>query len=487
MKALARATGLAGTAPVSQECGPRLTAEERRWSSTVFSPTKRRHISYYLSLPFVVAIVFLLVAKLTALQRAEIVANLADQVAHQEPPEAAAALRRLAAMPRPPVDVLAAAATSADPELADEAQIAISGLLRRCQRKIESQKGLSAVARQLDELSTALAQQHEAFSTADYQWLASTAKKILRLANQLPPGHSPLVAVNCDTVLATIAAREAQLAQLASSRRHRSDSTAKQQPAAVARSVGTETAPVRNTAGEPRQAVLQREFTTAASPPLPASLRSSDQLATSDLSVPTKSTTHAERSLRRDRHEGSSPALEWSYPMINSSPAMPIHASTVRVGQPSSDTLRSAPVELLSDAAVKLRPLADVDSRELLRRWLECENSEAYPLEEELTYRGFGRLSARLVEQLFSPDAADRLRLVDDVLVEPGIDARPWLVLLADDEDADVRLLVVTIMATSDDAMLLEKAWQVAIKDHDPRIASLAGRLRDRRDSAQQR
>jgi hypothetical protein len=109
------------------------------------------------------------------------------------------------------------------------------------------------------------------------------------------------------------------------------------------------------------------------------------------------------------------------------------------------------------------------------------------PLEEELTHRGFGRLSARLVERLFSDDAEDRLRLVDDLLIEPGIDARPWLMLLADDYDADVRLLTVTIMATSNDSTLIEKAWQVAIRDRDPRIAALADRLRERRDTAERR
>jgi hypothetical protein len=36
-------------------------------------------------------------------------------------------------------------------------------------------------------------------------------------------------------------------------------------------------------------------------------------------------------------------------------------------------------------------------------------------------------------------------------------------------------------MATSNDAELIEKAWQAAIRDRDPRIADLAGRLRERR------
>jgi hypothetical protein len=52
---------------------------------------------------------------------------------------------------------------------------------------------------------------------------------------------------------------------------------------------------------------------------------------------------------------------------------------------------------------------------------------------------------------------------------------------MADDRDANVRLAVVTILATSNDPALIEKAWQVAIRDRDPRIAGMASRLRDRR------
>jgi hypothetical protein len=129
--------------------------------------------------------------------------------------------------------------------------------------------------------------------------------------------------------------------------------------------------------------------------------------------------------------------------------------------------------------------MAGVDSRELLRRWLSAEGSEVFPLEQELTRRGFGRLSERLVEQLFSADLEDRLALVDCVLTEPGVDPRPWLMLLSDDANADVRLLAVTIMATSNDAVLVEKAWQVSIRDRDSRIAALAGRLRERRTQRQ--
>ena len=73
------------------------------------------------------------------------------------------------------------------------------------------------------------------------------------------------------------------------------------------------------------------------------------------------------------------------------------------------------------------------------------------------------------------------MRLVNDALAIPGGGAGAWLMLLADDRDAEVRLFAVTLMSTSNDASLVDKAWQVSLHDHDPRIADLASRLRERR------
>ena len=119
----------------------------------MIAPPKRRHLFYFLSLPLVVAIVFFMVARLAALQRADVVAELAEQVAHHDTPEATAALRQLAAMQRPPVDILVAAATSADAQISHEAQLLVSSVLRRWQHRIQSDRGVAGVARQLAELA----------------------------------------------------------------------------------------------------------------------------------------------------------------------------------------------------------------------------------------------------------------------------------------------------------------------------------------------
>jgi hypothetical protein len=437
----------------------------------VSASTNRRPLSYYFSLPVLVAIVFFLVAQLASRQRAEIVAELADRVAHHEADDATAALRQLAAMPRPPIDVLVSAAASPDQEIAKEAQLLISGLLRRWSRQIDNDQRLSTVSRQLAELAHSLATHQGAFSTADHPWLAATTRRILRLANRTPVDDAPLVAMHCDSVLESLAVSETATKALVN----------RGLPAADPPIVAAVAVPAENP-----QDAASRKFVE---PKLAAHADATPAVAGEN---PLRESTSSAPSDERPNDTRPVAAFQspwrgaWAHPVFRILPAMPIN-------EPPSAAAESAPHEQSPPVTDKEiftganSALADDDSRQLLTRWLVASGSDVFPLEEELTRRGFGRLSARLVRQFFSEDAAERLRFIDDVLTEPGVDARPWLILLADDTAADVRLLTVTIMATSDDPMLIEKAWQVAISDRDPRIAGLASRLRDRCDSAQRR
>jgi hypothetical protein len=438
----------------------------------VIAPQKRRHLFYYLSLPFVVAFVLFLVAQLAALQRAEVVAELAEQVAQHDTPVATAALRQLAAMPRPPVDVLVTAAASADAQISHEAQLLVSSVLRRWQRRIEADRGVAGVARQLAELAAALDKHHAAFSVSDHAWLRKTAEKILRLANRMPPPHVPLLAPHCDAVLAAVEAREKSLTALVN------HDLAAVPPPEITKAA----APAELLSQQPTEpANSLRELSPRTVTPFATSADSADrEVQESDLGGPMDPAQPIRVPALPEavNHPNQTPV--WEHPGLDGTPAIPI-------SRPSAGDRTAAGKRPPATEDSTQRPLAGVTSRELLRRWLEADGEEVLPVETELTRRGFVRLSARLVEPLFSNDAEERLRLVDDVLTEPGIDARPWLVLLADDANADVRLLAVTIMATSDDATLIEKAWHVSIRDRDPRIAGLAGRLRERRNTAQRR
>jgi hypothetical protein len=151
---------------------------------------------------------------------------------------------------------------------------------------------------------------------------------------------------------------------------------------------------------------------------------------------------------------------------------------------PVETTAEGNPLDGMKDSQL-LATDADSDeaakTRALIAEWQDASAYQRAEIEEKLAERGFRRMSTRVVKQYLSDDLQERLRVVDSVLTEPDVDPRPWLLLLADDDDADVRLMAVSVMATSNDERLLEAAWETAIGDRDPRIADLAERLKARR------
>jgi hypothetical protein len=180
---------------------------------------------------------------------------------------------------------------------------------------------------------------------------------------------------------------------------------------------------------------------------------------------------------------------KWARPGVDDTGDMP------RLSSPSGGNTEAdrAPAELTEDSAPankESKPTGSWEkhnSRELLASWLTAKGNGQLALERELARRGLTPLSKEFVRPLLSDAIADRIQLVHNIMEVAGIDAKPWLTLLADDKEADVRLEAVTVMATSKDPELIEKAWQAALHDHDPRIASLAERLRDRHSGIQRR
>jgi hypothetical protein len=472
----------------------------------VLALSQRHRYFKYVGLPLVLAIVWLIAAQLIALQRADIIAVLADRVAHSDSPEAAAAVRQLAAMPGAPVAILVKACASADAKVAAEGKLHLGRLLRRAQRRIEAGRGVGGAARQLADLAAALDAHKNYFSSSDDAWLSSTARKVVRLANGIPPRHAPLVATHCDAVLAVIAAREAAaVAKIADGEPDLAAAAAGEgaahevvAPAVQARMGGEPTITVERPPGEhelapivPAETVQARSAAAnraeAVAPSVPTALPQAVSAAPQRAIEPQPGAQMAQRA---SEVSGSNvPATEpdqipwqasWAHPIFRIMPA----ASETAPPDELVPTDISSPQDDSSEEQSDETPLAALGGRALLARWLAAGEEGRIALAGELSRRGFDPLPQLFVEQLLSEAVEDRLALGTAVLREPGIDARPWLTVLAEDPDAEVRLLAVTIMATSNDAALVEKAWQISLRDRDPRIARLAGRLRERRDQS---
>jgi hypothetical protein len=424
----------------------------------------RRHAIVY-TLPPIILIAFLVVISMTAWQRSQTISKLASTLAHGGKADVEAAARQLAAVSNPPLKLLVDLASSDDRIRAEAAQAALTRVLYNLERDADAGQRLQRVSDQAAELAAALAVHRHAFSPLSHSWLIDTTRRVLSIANRCPTG-SPLVGLHCDDVISVVELARPTAPALA----EQMDSTST-----------TPSVPERDLQRER----LEREFAGYAAVPSAPEISPLAPISAPTSEKPEPSRVTAPPELPNDDAQLIPPATTavdrptWSEPVMRLQPEAPIQSG-------STDAINTDEENQERSTVFTTDEEPPDSTHELLDRWRSARFDRS-EIEDELLARGFCPIPKRLVEQYFSDDLADRLRLVDNVLTEPNLDARPWLMLLAEDENAEVRLMAVTVMATSDDKTLVEKAWQTAIRDRDSRIADLAARLRARREGAARR
>jgi hypothetical protein len=389
------------------------------------SEAKPLRWSFLLTFSIVLVAIWVVVSVFAHSQRSRLVDELVVVVARGTEKEAKAALRQMVHMPDPPVESFAIAATSPSRPVARQAQDSICELLRKWQGQAKSPRGAARVAIRLERLASALDAERDALTALDYPWLAKTTEKILRLANTAPPENALDLALHCESLLETASAPRADLQNIVPV----ASADIDEAPAAIF---------------SPPSRLALESIVSEAEP---------SEIQNVDVPSPQENITPNRLPRPFDRDGGTARKV----------------ASPIPVDQSDS------PVPNVLD------PWATIDSRALLERWLAAKGATKTQVERELQRRGFGHLRSDVVRLALSDDGAARSRLVQDLLAMPGVGAKAWLMLLADDRDAEVRFAALTVMATSKDRQLLEKAWQVALHDRDPRIAGLAERLKERR------
>lgn len=138
----------------------------------------------------------------------------------------------------------------------------------------------------------------------------------------------------------------------------------------------------------------------------------------------------------------------------------------------------------LAESRSESTELAGVDTVELMRRLQAADARTAAQARAELVRRGFREVHLQLARWMFDPDPAMRMRLVRLLPGLPNVDAVPWLLQLTRDEDPQVRLAAIGLMATTGDPAVLEAIETIAREDPDPRIRGQAERVSQRRREA---
>jgi hypothetical protein len=66
-----------------------------------------------------------------------------------------------------------------------------------------------------------------------------------------------------------------------------------------------------------------------------------------------------------------------------------------------------------------------------------------------------------------------------------SIDAMPWLLRLTQDENAEVRLAALTLLATTGDPTMLSRVQEIARQDRDPAVQRTIERVAGRRPAGE--
>ncbi len=128
--------------------------------------------------------------------------------------------------------------------------------------------------------------------------------------------------------------------------------------------------------------------------------------------------------------------------------------------------------------------LSDLSLSECMQR-LHVSGLDSLSAEAELKRRGFDPLRLSIARRVYDPDRRVRLQLVRDLPGIPGIGATEWLIKMAGDEDEEVRLAAISLLATVSDPTVLDRVESMARHDRAERIRTQAERLQKRREVLQ--
>jgi hypothetical protein len=167
------------------------------------------------------------------------------------------------------------------------------------------------------------------------------------------------------------------------------------------------------------------------------------------------------------------------------SPGVPVMEAGLPAPMPKGDGRRLSLAEARAGFDRRMRRAVSNEAmvvgtgevRELIRQVYTGDEATSARARAVLTRYGFTETLFALARQLSDSNPAVRQDLARSLVSMTGVDAAPWLLWLADDEDAEVRLTAITLMASSGTPDLVAHAEQLANRDSDPRIRRQAEQI----------
>jgi hypothetical protein len=155
------------------------------------------------------------------------------------------------------------------------------------------------------------------------------------------------------------------------------------------------------------------------------------------------------------------------------------HETAFQTSRLASSDIRSADIQ--SVAHLVDSPMETFDDKSVVH-WLGSPHQTLRDKAKlELVSRGYDDTQIAIAKQIASGDTKTRIELVDGISRSSSIDPRPWLLMMLDDESRDVKLRVISVLATMNDPGVSQRLRMHLVDERDPTVAARIRRVLDLR------
>lgn len=375
-------------------------------------------------------------------QRFHVADALADRALASHGASLRASIAELEQLGVAGVEPLIGLAASQRPEVASAGRQSVGRILASWEIAATERGDVTVFATQASVLATALDAHGDQFGAEEQRWANQLAERLVTHSDQFPTAESWEILASCDRVLSR------PLLPLAKPRAMATVETPSVETVAMAaKPVATpaEVKPQPKPAPSAQRTVSVRPLADLSfvEPPLPiASARRLSEAANNSL---------------RPSEEGRQQAA-----------SAPTTGPVIDVPSPQ-------------DVRINARALREMSDQALVAKADEKTTAVATAARQALRERGFSDGVLELTRQLEAMPPRERRDALERAAQLPPSDARKVLRWFVADEDAEVRLQALTILATTGDPKLGELARERAVEDVDPRVAAFASELMRKR------
>ena len=375
-------------------------------------------------------------------QRYHVADALADRALASSGSSLRATILELEQLGSAGVEPLVGLATSQRIDVASAAQQTVGRLLTSWEIAATELGDVTTFAKQASVLAAALDAHGDQFGAEGQRWANQLAGRLVIHSDQFPAAESWEILACCDHVISR------PLLPLV-------------KPRAVSTLAPPSAAPVAATAKPIAAPVpVKQELKPAPSAPRTVSARPLADLSFVEPSMPVTTA----KQLPEWTNNSLRPPLRLSEEGNLEAASAPIAGPVIDVPSPQDVRLNARAMRELSDRALATR--AD-----------DGTSAEAAAARQALRGRGFSDGVLELTRQLEALPPRERRDALERAAQLPPTDARKVLRWFVADEDAEVRLQALTILATTGDPKLAELARERAVEDADPRVAAFASEL----------